>query len=125
MTLLISLLWRSRRCCCCCAVDWKENEEEWVKSFLHSFVSSFSTQRNTKTMSCCPKGSLGHLAPSEGYVQKGTVVRVDDLDLYVVGEGETAIIVVYDIFGFNGGRVRQVPPSLSGGACVADGRNVA
>eukprot|EP01096_Ripella_sp_DP13-Kostka_P016146 TRINITY_DN776_c0_g1_i2.p2 TRINITY_DN776_c0_g1~~TRINITY_DN776_c0_g1_i2.p2 ORF type:complete len:260 (-),score=109.90 TRINITY_DN776_c0_g1_i2:39-779(-) len=64
-------------------------------------------------MSCCPKGSLGHLAPSESYVQKGTVVRFQDLDLYVVGSGETAVIVVYDIFGFNGGRVRQVCDSLA------------
>jgi dienelactone hydrolase len=57
-------------------------------------------------MSCCPKDS--ELPTHSDHVEKGKLDKVDDLELYVSGSGESAIIVVYDIFGFDGGRVRQV-----------------
>ena len=54
-------------------------------------------------MACCPEGALGQLG-TEGYVCKGKVEKVDDLDLYVVGSGNKCIIWNYDIFGFDSGR---------------------
>ena len=41
------------------------------------------------------------------YVDKGQIVSVSGLDMYVVGSGETAIIWNYDVFGFDAGRTRQ------------------
>jgi len=57
-------------------------------------------------MACCPEGALGKLG-TDGYVDKGVVEKVDDLDLYVVGSGSKCILWNYDIFGFNSGRTRQ------------------
>jgi len=57
-------------------------------------------------MAFCPEGALGKLG-TEGYVNKGVVEKVEDLDLYVVGTGNKCIIWNYDIFGFDSGRTRQ------------------
>ena len=38
----------------------------------------------------------------------GKIEKVGDLDLYVVGQGSKCIIWNYDIFGFSGGRSRQM-----------------
>lgn len=56
-------------------------------------------------MSCCPKGAWGQLG-SNGYIPKGEVIKVDDLNLYIVGCSEKCIIWNYDIFGFDGGRTK-------------------
>ena len=34
--------------------------------------------------------------------------QVDDLDIYFVGQGSKCIIWNYDVFGFKGGRTRQM-----------------
>jgi len=57
-------------------------------------------------MSCCPEDALGKLGTG-GYVNKGKVEKVNDLELYVVGTGTKCIIWNYDIFGFDSGRTRQ------------------
>merc|ERR1719347_1195364 len=57
-------------------------------------------------MACCPKDALGKLG-TEGYQDKGIVEKVDDLDIYFVGNAPKCIIWNYDIFGFNSGRTRQ------------------
>jgi len=57
-------------------------------------------------MACCPKDALGKLGTG-GYVNKGKVEKVDDLELYVVGTGPKCVIWNYDIFGFDSGRTRQ------------------
>jgi len=57
-------------------------------------------------MACCPKDALGQLSTG-GYVNKGKVEKVDNLELYVVGSGPKCIIWNYDIFGFDSGRTRQ------------------
>jgi len=57
-------------------------------------------------MSCCPEGALGKLG-TQGYVAKGLVEKVDDLEIYYVGSGPKCIIWNYDIFGFDAGRTRQ------------------
>lgn len=57
-------------------------------------------------MSCCPPKSHSFLDNSE-YQCKGTIEKVDDLEMYVSGSGEKCVIWNYDIFGFDGGRTRQ------------------
>lgn len=57
-------------------------------------------------MSCCPPKSHPFLDNSE-YQCKGTLEKVDDLEMYVSGSGEKCVIWNYDIFGFDGGRTRQ------------------
>merc|ERR1711935_811232 len=44
---------------------------------------------------------------NEGYVEKGRVINIQGLDMYVVGNGTTALIWNYDIYGFNSGRTRE------------------
>eukprot|EP01031_Cornospumella_fuschlensis_P044955 gene44955-54987_t len=60
--------------------------------------------------SCCPVDALPSLTPPEGYVQQGTVQTLGDLPVYVVGsrESKRAVIVGYDIYGFEGGRIRNI-----------------
>merc|ERR1712062_565271 len=41
------------------------------------------------------------------YEEKGKVITIGDLNLYVVGEGSTAIIWNYDVYGFTAGRTRE------------------
>ena len=63
-------------------------------------------------MSCCPTGSLDRLG-EQGYQPKGKVVRVGDLDIYVVGSGGKCVIWNYDIFGFNSGRTKELADLLA------------
>ena len=58
---------------------------------------------------CCPPNSLGALNNSH-YTFKGIVEHVDatNIDLYCVGKSEKCIIWNYDIYGFDGGRTRQM-----------------
>jgi len=61
-------------------------------------------------MACCPPGAWGELKPDADYKNKGTVEKLDGIDIYVTGKTESAKCVIwnYDIFGFNGGRTRQL-----------------
>ena len=63
-------------------------------------------------MSCCPPGALGKLG-EQGYSPKGKVVRVEDLDIYVVGHGDNCVVWNYDIFGFDSGRTKQLADLLA------------
>ena len=58
---------------------------------------------------CCPKGSLGSLTVD--YTAKGTESMLSgDLPVYTVGDPSSGrgVIVAYDIYGFNGGRIRNI-----------------
>ena len=61
---------------------------------------------------CCPAASLPALTPRERYTPRGEVLEVDALPVYVVGDvaraGGRAVIVSYDIYGFDSGRIRAV-----------------
>lgn len=59
---------------------------------------------------CCPPGTLPSLVPADLYQQRGAVLELGDLPVYVVGPSTnlTAVIVSYDIYGFNGGRIRNI-----------------
>ena len=58
---------------------------------------------------CCPTNSWGELKNS-GYKDKGIVENISatNIDVYRVGKSPKCIIWNYDIFGFNGGRTRQM-----------------
>jgi len=58
-------------------------------------------------MSCCPSTAWGELKNTD-YKEKGQVQKVEDLDIYHVGQGSKCIIWNYDVFGFKGGRSRQM-----------------
>jgi len=45
---------------------------------------------------------------NSAYKDQGTVSKLDDLPIYVVGEGAKCIVWNYDIFGFDSGRTRQL-----------------
>ena len=63
-----------------------------------------------RTMSsCCPENSWGKLN-NPGYKAKGIVEKIQEtnIDVYRVGESEKCIIWNYDVFGFDGGRTRQM-----------------
>jgi len=60
--------------------------------------------------SCCPEGAPDTLRPYEGYHwhDKGVVDQVGDMPVYRTGAGNKCIVWCYDIFGFEGGRTRQL-----------------
>lgn len=71
-----------------------------------------STTTMSTPSSCCPSGSWGELK-NPNYVAKGQVDEVDGLSLYRVGNSSKCIIWNYDIFGFEGGRSRQMADFLA------------
>mmetsp|Transcript_59090 Transcript_59090/g.67283 ORF Transcript_59090/g.67283 Transcript_59090/m.67283 type:complete len:256 (+) Transcript_59090:44-811(+) len=61
---------------------------------------------------CCPKGSEPALAAN--YKALGTVSKIEDLPIYTVGEGKkSAIVLNYDIYGFDGGRTKLICDQLA------------
>ena len=61
-------------------------------------------------MSCCPPGSWPDLN-NDGYACKGTEDLLDEASafkVYKTGSGSKCVIWNYDIFGFDGGRTRQM-----------------
>merc|ERR1712029_450878 len=63
---------------------------------------------------CCPDGAYGN-PPFPGYSwnDKGVVDQVGDLKVYRTGAGNKCIIWCYDIYGFEGGRTRQLCDQLA------------
>jgi len=57
--------------------------------------------------SCCTENAWGELKNPD-YKEKGIVEKVDDLEIYRVGSSSKCIIWCYDVFGFKGGRTRQM-----------------
>lgn len=64
----------------------------------------------SETVYCCPEGSVPSLVAAAHYDQKGHTDMLGDLPVYIVGPSPslTAVIVSYDIYGFNGGRIRNI-----------------
>jgi len=67
------------------------------------------------TQSCCPTNSWPALKVDYTPVGKVEVIDGNDLKAYVVGphDAKKAVIVVVDIFGFDGGRTRAVCDQLA------------
>jgi len=55
---------------------------------------------------CCPADSAAALSTT--YQPKGVEIDLDGLKCYTNGKGGKSIIVFYDIFGYNGGRTKQI-----------------
>jgi hypothetical protein len=49
------------------------------------------------TGSCCPTTAT---AVKSDYKSVGETVRIDDFDMYTVGDGKEAIVLIYDIVCF-------------------------
>mmetsp|Transcript_32408 Transcript_32408/g.29210 ORF Transcript_32408/g.29210 Transcript_32408/m.29210 type:complete len:250 (+) Transcript_32408:75-824(+) len=64
-----------------------------------------------KDSGCCPIGSEPQL--STDYKPKGKEDKLGDLPIYTIGSGDKAIIVAYDIYGYNGGRTRLICDQLA------------
>jgi dienelactone hydrolase len=64
-------------------------------------------------MACCPEGSWGELKRDSDYKDLGTVDLVGDLPVYRVGKSDKFVLWNYDVFGFNGGRTRQLADQLA------------
>lgn len=62
--------------------------------------------------SCCPKDSLSCLK-TEPQNLKGETTTINDIRIYHNGSGPKAILVIYDIFGFDFGWERQTCDYLS------------
>ena len=69
------------------------------------------SKSQTKIGCCCPSGSEPAL--KSDYIPKGKIEDVDGLPIYYIGQGEKAIIFVYDIFGFDSGRTKQMCDELA------------
>ena len=70
-------------------------------------------------MSCCPPGSLPYLKAD--YVADGASKIFEDVEFYEVGTaaGKKGLLLVPDVWGWNGGRVRAIADSLASElACV-------
>lgn len=57
-------------------------------------------------MSCCPPDAAPYLAAN--HVDEGSVKEVEGVTYYNVGAGEIGLLVMPDVFGWNGGRVRAL-----------------
>merc|ERR1711970_605252 len=78
-------------------------------------MGSACTAERSSTMSgCCPEGSYGN-PPFPGYSwnDKGVVDQVGDMKMYRTGCSPKCIIWCHDIYGFEGGRPRQLCDQLA------------
>ena len=65
---------------------------------------------------CCPPGSLPALTEDTARKVNGVVEKVGDLDCYYVAPPAAttkAIVVIYDVHGFSGGRIKGVCDALA------------
>lgn len=61
--------------------------------------------------SCCPPGSAPYLAAD--HTDQGSVRSVNDVPFYQVGSGERGLLIIADVWGWNGGRTRALADELS------------
>eukprot|EP00933_Yihiella_yeosuensis_P084809 TRINITY_DN9949_c1_g1_i1.p1 TRINITY_DN9949_c1_g1~~TRINITY_DN9949_c1_g1_i1.p1 ORF type:complete len:277 (+),score=85.57 TRINITY_DN9949_c1_g1_i1:77-907(+) len=57
-------------------------------------------------MSCCPPGAAGYLAADHN--DEGSVKDAEGVPYYNSGSGETGLLLLGDIWGWNGGRIRAI-----------------
>jgi len=82
---------------------------------LSETLPSVSSSLTSTMSSCCPDNSHDSQTPYDNYYwhSKGVVEKVGDMDVYRSGSGDKCIIWCYDIYGFNGGRTRQLCDQLA------------
>lgn len=77
--------------------------------------STFTLARQLSGSPCCPPGSHGYL-DSGDYKPQGQEVDLGaGLTCYRHGEGKTAVVHCYDVFGLNAGRSKQITDKLAKG----------
>jgi len=57
-------------------------------------------------MACCPSGAVGYLEAD--HKDEGSVRSIDGIAFYQVGSGTSGLLLIPDIWGWNGGRVRAL-----------------
>mmetsp|Transcript_51141 Transcript_51141/g.91881 ORF Transcript_51141/g.91881 Transcript_51141/m.91881 type:complete len:377 (+) Transcript_51141:97-1227(+) len=62
-------------------------------------------------MSCCPKGSAPYLAADHN--DEGKVGEADGVKYYHVGSGPNGVLLLPDIWGWNGGRIRALADDMA------------
>lgn len=62
-------------------------------------------------MSCCPPGAVGYLAPD--HTDEGAVKSIDGVSYYHVGSGKNGLLLIPDVWGWNGGRTRALADEFS------------
>lgn len=62
-------------------------------------------------MSCCPKGSAPYLAAD--HKDEGKVAETDGVQYYHVGSGPNGVLMIPDIWGWNGGRIRALADDMA------------
>ena len=83
-----------------------------IHAQLNVVIISADGSETSPVGDCCPSGSLPALSCS--YTPRGSEEKLGDLPLYVAGEkSEFALIVSYDIYGFHGGRIRNICDQLA------------
>ena len=72
------------------------------------FLNSIALEKKMSG-SCCPANAWGKLNNPD-YKPKGVVEKIEatGIDVYRVGKSEKCIIWNYDVFGFDGGRTKQM-----------------
>jgi len=68
-------------------------------------------QQSTMSCSCCPEASWPSL--DTGYTATGTQEKRNGYDLYTVGSGTKAIVVIPDVFGIDSGRTKAICDQLA------------
>lgn len=62
-------------------------------------------------MSCCPPGSAPYLAADHN--DQGKVGSADGVEYYQVGSGSAGVLLLPDVWGWNGGRTRALADDLA------------
>mmetsp|Transcript_22192 Transcript_22192/g.44066 ORF Transcript_22192/g.44066 Transcript_22192/m.44066 type:complete len:303 (+) Transcript_22192:38-946(+) len=62
---------------------------------------------------CCPDLSVGSVPEPKDQKLEGTYLDLDSLSCYVVGKGNSAILVGHDVFGIESGRTRLIADDLA------------
>uniref|UniRef100_A0A7S2P5J8 Dienelactone hydrolase domain-containing protein n=1 Tax=Zooxanthella nutricula TaxID=1333877 RepID=A0A7S2P5J8_9DINO len=62
-------------------------------------------------MSCCPPGAAGYLAAD--HTDEGSVRSIDGVSFYQVGSGPNGLLLIPDVWGWNGGRTRALADDLA------------
>lgn len=83
-----------------------------VQKYL--ILSTSVAHVNTRKMSCCPPNAEKYLAPDYTFVGKITTLS-ETVEFYETGSSSSknAVIVIPDIFGWNGGRTRNIADYLA------------
>jgi dienelactone hydrolase len=79
-----------------------------IISFMLYVQATETTEKLRSLNTAEPAGALPALKAAVVYKDKGVVSMLEDLPIYEVGTGGNAIVMIYDIYGFNSGRTREM-----------------